>query len=245
MARPLRPDELKACKDKFGHEPAQIVVAQDAVAIYVNKDNPLAELTLAQLDGVYSRDHKRGGVRAEFWRDLGVGGPLADERITRIALSKAHGTHQFFSDEIMLGSDYRFGGHFEPLSSSLVQAVGADHAGIGFASVMFATARTRLVPLQSADGSYLLPTYENTVSGRYPLMRPMRIVFNRKPDGSLNPVVREFLLFAVSRHGQRMIALAAGYPLTLEQQRDALKTIGDAPPVPAPASPPRKTTAGK
>ena len=94
---------------------------------------------------------------------------------------------------------------------------------------MFATARTRIVPLQAADGSFLLPSYENTASGRYPLTRPMRIAFNRKPDGTMNPVAREFLRFAVSRRGQRIGGLAEGYPITLEQQREALRVIGEAP----------------
>ena len=230
MARPLLPDELKQCKDKFGYEPAQIIVAQDAVGIYVNKNNPLAGLTLIQLDGIYSRDHKRGGKRAEFWADLGVTGPLAQARITRLALSSVHGSHEFFRDTVMLGSDYRFGGHFESLLSSLVQAVGADEAGVGFGSVMFGTERTRFVPLQTPNGDYLLPTYENTVTGRYPLARALRIVFRRKPDGSLNPVVREFLRFAVSRRGQRIIALAESFPLTVEQQQEALRVIGETPP---------------
>jgi phosphate transport system substrate-binding protein len=226
MARPLAPDEVAPFQKKFGYEPAQILVAQDAVAIYVNKSNPLTGLTLAQLDTVFSRESKRGGQRPEFWRDLGVDGPLADQRISRLALSSAHGTHQLFRDKIMLGADYRFDVHFESLFSSLVQGVGADEAAIGFTSVMFATARTRLVPLQESQGGYLLPSYENTVSGRYPLTRPMRIVFHRKPDGSMNPVAREFLRFAVSRRGQRIIALAESYPLTLEQQREALRVIG-------------------
>lgn len=229
MSRPLRPDELKAFKDRFGCEPAQIVVAQDAVGVYVNKNNPLGGLTLAQLDGIYSREAKRGGKRAEFWRDLGVTGPLAEERITRFCLSPAHGAHLFFRDEVMLGADYRFDGRFERVFSSLVQGVGADDAAIGFASVVFATARTRFVPLQAPDGTYLLPSYENTVSGKYPLVRPMRIVFHRKPDGTMNPVVREFLRFAVSRRGQRIIALADSYPLTVEQQQEALRVVEGTP----------------
>ena len=226
MARPLLPDEVRLFQSKLGHDPEQIVVAQDAVGIYVNKSNPLSGLTLAQLDGVYSRDSKRGGQQAEFWRDLGVGGPLAEERITRLALSSAHGSHQFFRDAVMLGVDYRLGGQFEWLSSSLVQSVGADDAAIGFASVMFATARTRLVPLQSSDGRFLLPSYQNTASGRYPLTRQLRIVFRRDPDGRMNPVAREFLRFAVSRRGQRIIALAQSYPLSLEQHREALRVLG-------------------
>ena len=130
----------------------------------------------------------------------------------------------------MQGAEYRFDVRFEVVPSSLVQAVGADDAGVGFASVMFATKRTRFVPLQAADGTYVLPSYENILSNKYPLTRPMRIVFNRKPDGSMNPAVREFLRFAVSRYGQRIIALAGSYPLTVEQQQEALRTIGETPP---------------
>lgn len=230
MGRPLWPSEVKSFRDKFGYDPSQIVVAQDAVGIYVNKNNPLTGLTLVQLDGIYSRDAKRGGKRAEFWGDLGVSGPLAEARITRIALSHVHGTHEFFRDKVMLGSDYRFGGHFESLSSSLVQAVGADEAAVGFGSVMFGTERTRFVQLQTTNGDYLLPSYENTVTGQYPLARSMQIIFHRKPDGSMNPVTREFLRFAVSRRGQRIIALAESYPLTVEQQQEALRVIGETPP---------------
>jgi phosphate transport system substrate-binding protein len=111
-----------------------------------------------------------------------------------------------------------------------VQAPGADDAAIGFASVVFATERTRLVPLQAADGGFVLPTYENTASGRYPLERPTTIVFRRKPDGSMNPVAREFLRFAVSRRGQRISALAVSYPITVEQQQQALRAIGSTSP---------------
>ena len=229
MARPLNPEELASCKNKFGYEPAQIVVAQDAVGIYVNKINPLAGLTMTQLDGIYSSDAKRSGKLAEFWSDLGVGEVLGGERISRMALSQAHGTHAFFRDTVMLGSDYRFDCHIESLSSSVVQAVGADEAGIGFASVMWATPRTRFVALQAADGRSFVPSYENVVTGRYPLARPMRVVFHRKPDGGMNPVAREFLRYAVSRRGQRKIALAGTYPLALEQQREALRIIGNVP----------------
>jgi phosphate transport system substrate-binding protein len=95
---------------------------------------------------------------------------------------------------------------------------------------MFGTERTRFVPLQTTNGDYLLPSYENTVTGQYPLARSMQIIFHRKPDGSMNPVTREFLRFAVSRRGQRIIALAESYPLTVEQQQEALRVIGETPP---------------
>lgn len=229
MSRSLPPDDIAHFKAKHGYEPTQVVVAQDAVGVYVNKDNPLAGLTVAQLEAIYARAPQSGGPLPEFWGDLGVTGPLANERIVRVSLSKVHGTYMFLQDELLHGGDYRFDVSFEPVSSSLVQAAGADPAAIGCASVMFTTDRTRFVPLQAKDGAWLLPSYENTASGRYPLVRPMRIVFNRKPDGTMNPVARQFLRFAVSRRGQRIIALSDSYPLTLEQQQEALRVIGEAP----------------
>ncbi len=229
MNRPVPAEDIAHFKAKFGYEPAQIVVAQDAEAIFVNKNNPIAGVTLAQLDAIYSRNARRGGGRPEFWRDLGVSGPLAEERISRISLSRVHSSYLYFQEVVMEGADYRFDVDFESVPSSLAQGVGADDAGVGFASVMFATERTRFVPVQAADGSYVLPSYENVLNGKYPLARPMRIVFNRKPDGSMNAAAREFLRFAVSRRGQRIIALAGSYPLTVEEQQEALKTIGEAP----------------
>jgi phosphate transport system substrate-binding protein len=226
VGRSLTADEIAKFKTKFGYDPAQIIVAQDAVGVYVNKDNPIAGLTLAQLHDIYARESK-SGPPPEFWSDLGVSDELGSQRITRVSLSRVHGSHIFIRDEILRGGNYRFDVKFESVSSSLVQAVGADPAGIGCASIIFGTARTRFVPIKADDGEYYLPTYENTSSGRYPLIRPLRIVFNRKPDGSMSPIVREFLRFAVSRRGQRIIGLAESYPLTIEQQQRALKTIGE------------------
>jgi phosphate transport system substrate-binding protein len=224
------PDEyLARFKAKYGYEPAQIVVALDAEAIYVNKNNPVAGFSLAQLDAIYSREARRGGGQPEFWRDLGVGGPLGEEPIDRYSLSHVHSSYLYFQEAVMEGSEYRFAVHFEVVPSSLVQAVGADDAGLGFASVMFATERTRFVPVMAADGSYVVPSYENILNNKYPLIRPMRIVFNRQPDGTMNPAAREFLRFAVSRYGQRIIAMAGSFPLTVRQQQEALRTIGEAP----------------
>ena len=98
MGRPLTPDEMAFFKTKFGYAPAQVDVAQDAVGIYVHKDNPLAGLTLVQFDGIYSRDAKRGGQRAEFWRDLGRTTKRSASRHWRragrqVAMTRREGRH--------------------------------------------------------------------------------------------------------------------------------------------------------
>src|SRR6516164_2280134 len=71
VSRELRPDDIKAFKDKFGYEPTSIPIsggsyrhygALDAVAFFVNKDNPIEQLTFDQLDAMYSSTHHRGGT---------------------------------------------------------------------------------------------------------------------------------------------------------------------------------------
>ena len=217
-------DELARFKAKFGYEPSQIIVAQDAVGVYVNKDNPIVGLTLTELHDIYSLVSKSGRL-PEFWSDVGVTGELSGRRISRVSLSRVHGSHIYIRDVILGGANYRYDVKFEAVSSSLVQAVGSDLAGIGCASIMFGTKRTRFVPISDSEENYYLPTFANTTSGRYPLVRHLRIIYNRKPDGSMSPVVREFLRFAVSRRGQRIIGLAESYPLTLQQQQTALNAL--------------------
>jgi len=223
--RALSADQIASFRAKFGYAPAEIVVAQDAVGVYVNKANPIAGLTLAQLDATYSRAAKRGGPLPEFWGDLGVTGSLAGKQINQVSLNRSSDHNLFFRNEVMQGAEYRLDVQFELVPGSLVQAAGADEAAICFASVMFATPRTRFVPLQARDGRYLLPSYKNVQSGDYPLVRPMRIVFNLRPNGTMSPVAREFLRFAVSRRGQRIIALAGSYPITPEEQKEAWRSL--------------------
>ena len=227
IGRPLSARDRMRFKEKFGYEPTEIIVAQDAVGIFVNKNNPITGLSLDQLEAIYSANPGVRAGRPEFWSDVGVIGSLARKQINQVSLNRWHDVPMFFRDTVMKGEDYRFDVRFELVPSSLVQAAGADEAAISFGSIMLATARTRFVPLKGTDGNYYLPSYENTWKSLYPLNRPMRIVFNRKPDGGMNPVAREFLRFAVSRRGQRIIALAGSYPIPLELQQEAWRQLGE------------------
>lgn len=225
MSRPIPTNLMADFKTRYGYAPTEVIVGPDALGFYVNKNNPVTGLSLEQLETIYSRSAPVGKI--DFWGDVGVTGPLAHTPISRYCLSKRHGAHTLFRETVLKGAEYKFAVRFESIHSSLVQAVGADDAGIAFDSVMFATARTRFVAIQAVDGRYLIPNYANVINGTYPLIRPIRIVFNKKPDTALKPVVREFLRFAVSRRGQRINAMGGGYPITAEQQQQALKVLGD------------------
>ncbi|MFV4677430.1 hypothetical protein ACNJU9_21735, partial [Mycobacterium tuberculosis] len=77
------PAEDAAFKARFGHPPTLVPIATGsfatkgathAIAVYVNAANPLAGLTLAQLDAVFSAERRRGGIAVKTWGDLGLEG---------------------------------------------------------------------------------------------------------------------------------------------------------------------------
>jgi phosphate transport system substrate-binding protein len=68
MSRPMRSEEYEPFEKKYGYHPTSFPVAVDALAIYVNKDNPIQCLTIEQLDQIFSRTHLYYTVAAKTSR---------------------------------------------------------------------------------------------------------------------------------------------------------------------------------
>ena len=60
MSREMRATEIDQFEAKYGYKPTQLRTSYDALAIYVNKDNPMEKITLAQADAVFSKTRRRG-----------------------------------------------------------------------------------------------------------------------------------------------------------------------------------------
>jgi phosphate transport system substrate-binding protein len=227
VSRSLSDAERAAFKGRFGYSPIEVPVAYDAVAIYVNLGNPLPDISLARLQAIYSRHGTTASVVPETWMDLGVGGELGKKLIARYALSQSHGTHVLFRQQVLAGEPYRFDVTFERVSGGLMTSIAADPAAIGFAGVMFANDAVRFVPIRVDEQMLSYPSYDQVLSQRYPLARQLILVLNKPPGKSLPSLTREFLRFALSRRGQRIIALGGNYPITPQMQTNTLEFIKD------------------
>ena len=225
MSRPLTPDEIGAFEQKYGYPPTEIKVAADALAIYVEKRNPLPGLTLEQLDGIFSQTQRRGATSIETWGQAGLSGPWADRPITLYGYGRGDGVNQVFRQQVMEGGDYRVSMRFEPAGSSIVQGVASDPEAIGCASMFFAAKRVRAVPIAGTDGQFYAPTAENVRRQKYPLSRFHYIYVNKSPREPLNGAAIEFMRFLLSHEGQQIVAADGNIPLdaaTVEQGRRAL-----------------------
>ncbi len=166
MSRPMNAKELADFQAKFGYPPTRITVGLDAIAVYVNKYNPLEAMTLKQVDSVFSLSHKRGGDTIRTWGQLGLSAEWADMDIAPKGPAKTHGMYSLFREMVMENGEFRYDLKSEPVSTSIVQNIGAEKAAIGFASYFFSSRRTRPLALSTTDnGPYFLPTQQNC-SGR-------------------------------------------------------------------------------
>jgi len=228
MSRPMKTEEIEAFEREKGYKPTSIAVALDAVAIYVNKDNPIESLTLPEVDALFSKTRKGGyGSDVVTWGQLRADSPLADYPISLYGRNSASGTYGYFKHYALFKGDYKDKVKEQPGSSSVVMSVTEDLAGIGYSGIGYMTSGVKTVPISRREG---LPAVEampeNVLDGSYPLGRLLLIYIDKKPHIPLPNVVRELLLFVLSREGQEIVVKSGYIPLParlVERQYELLK----------------------
>lgn len=227
-SRPLTGQEQKGFASHHGYEPIGIPIAMDAVAIYVPKDNPIAHLTLEQVDGIFSSSLKRSkGDRLTTWGQVGLKDRWSQQPIHLYGRNKKSGTREFFMHVALIDGELHDDVQEQPGSASEILAIAQDPLAIGYAGVGFHSSMVRIVPLaHEAGGTAILPSPESVANGQYPLARPLYLYVNKAPKDKLDPEVWEFLKFLNSRQGQETVARANFYPLTAVQIAQNLELLG-------------------
>lgn len=227
MSREMKGTERDAFERRYGYKPTEIRVAIDTLAIYVHKDNPIASLTMEQVDSLFSSTRKRGGPPIERWGDLGLTGAWASRPISLYGRNSASGTYGFFKDHALLGGDFKSTVKEQPGSSSVVQGVASDLAGVGYSGIGYITSGVRAVPLVGPDGQPHSPSLENALNGNYPLARFLYIYVNKPPGRPLDRLTLEFLRFVLSRAGQEVVVKDGYYPLPAVLAQEELRKLID------------------
>lgn len=227
MSRAMKSSELDAFEKKYGYKPTEIRVAVDALAVYVNKDNPIKGLTLQQVDSIFSSTFKRGGAAITKWGQLGLTGEWADKPISIYGRNSASGTYGFFKEHVLKGGDYKASVKEQPGSSAVVQGVSSDLGGIGYSGIGYKTSGVATVPLAEKEGSkFFNCTPEDALNGNYPLARFLFIYVNKKPGEPMDKLTQEFLKFVLSKQGQEVVAKDGYFPLPASIALEVRKQLG-------------------
>lgn len=205
--------DLHGFEQVYGRKPFDIRIGysgygprdngKTAPAVYVHPDNPLAQLTMAQLAALVTAGQPSGDINT--WGQLGLTGDWAARRIHVYGLRDDGG---FATNQRM----DRFGGlpfsaHYEALDSvgAVLKAVASDSHGIGLVGWAKGS-KLRIVPLSVKAGEAAHgPGLEEVAAGAYPLSSYLHLYVNAASGKALEPFIKEYLRIALSDEGQALV----------------------------------------
>ena len=225
----------------------------NALGIFVNKSNPISKVSMSQLDAIFGAARDGGWIgtswHPEFarkasdnirtWGQLGLTGEWKDKPIHVYGLNLRYHQSTFFSDLVLKGSDKwneglrmyanysKADGTLAIAANELVQDLGKDPYGIAYSGIQNLTPETRVLPLSAKDGGpYVDLSIDNVRNRSYPLADEVYIYLNREPGKPVDPKLKEYLRYILSREGQDAITRDGKYlPLTAEQVREQLRKL--------------------
>jgi phosphate transport system substrate-binding protein len=227
MSRAMRGAEIDQFEARFGYKPTELKTSYDALAVYVNKDNPLEKLSLAQVEAVFSRSRKRGYKQdVRTWGQLGLTGDWANRPISLYGRNSASGTYGFFREFALLNGDYKTTVKEQPGSASVVQGVTEDRFGVGYSGIGYRTSGVKPLALAATGvGPFSDGAYADVQKGTYPLARFLFIYINKAPGKPLDPLTAEFVKLIYSKEGQEVVIKDGYMPLTAAQAKAELAKI--------------------
>jgi phosphate transport system substrate-binding protein len=227
MSRKMKDKEIESFENRFGYKPTAVPVAIDALAVFVNKDNPIKGLKMKEVDAIFSRTRKCGVAQSmDTWGDVGLDGAWSGKKVELYGRNSVSGTYGYFKKVALCKGDFKNTVKEQPGSASVVQAVSSSVNGIGYSGMGYQTSSVRAVPLSKKGGDYISATPENAVNGSYPLSRFLYVYVNKKPNQELAPIEREFLKMILSQQGQAIVAKDGYIALPAKVVKKTLKSLG-------------------
>jgi phosphate transport system substrate-binding protein len=198
-SRKMKDKEIKQAQER-GHNPIEHIVGYDALAIYVNKNNPANSMTIADLAKIYGRD---GG--ATQWKDLGLQIPGCDSgEIVVVSRQNNSGTYAYFQEHV-LGEKgkFRLGTLDMHGSKDVVDLVEKTPCAIGYSGLAYATDHVKTVCIAPEAGKpCVMPSEDAALDGTYPIARPLFMYTNGEPQGE----IKKYMDWIMSDTGQCLVA---------------------------------------
>ena len=196
-SRQIKPEEITAAK-AVGLDPQEFVIARDAIAIIVNPENPVHQLTMQQLSLIY-----RGEINN--WSELG-----GDDRpIVRLSRETNSGTHVYFLEAVVRMGDSTDKTIFSPdtlllpSSEGIISEVRDNPNAIGYDGLGYVTSDVQLVAISapSSPENYVLPSAATVSDNSYAISRNLYMYTQNVPTGA----IKDYLNWILSPEAQQIV----------------------------------------
>ena len=197
-SRPMSEDEKTKVQDQRKAAATEIPVALDALAVYLNKENPVQQLTMEQAKKIFQAEITN-------WKD--VGGP--DASIVLYGRENNSGTYVYFKEYVLANGD--FAEKYQPMAgtAAVINAVTKDPSGIGYGGIGYASEVKAISMSKDASSPAIEPNMENVLDNSYPLSRSLFWYTAGEPSGA----IKQFADWVLSPEGQKVVTEVGYYPL--------------------------------
>ena len=189
-----------------------------AQQLFVHAGNPLTHVTLGQLAAIFGAGQESGDAPILTWGQLGLRGRWARQPVRPYGWALDDSFAVYLQQALLGGShewscalrQYRHvylpDGSIYDHGQQILDALAKDPDGIAVSNARYAGPEVRPIALGvSADGPFYQATDRTLIEGLYPLARTLPAVVDVPPGGRLDPKVREFLRYLLSRDGQQAV----------------------------------------
>ena len=202
-SRKMKDKEIKMAEE-HGQHPVEHVVGYDALAVFINMNNPIDAMSLQQLADIFGRDPK-----VRNWADMDIKVPGCDSgEIVVVSRQNNSGTYAYFKETI-LGDHgkYRQGTLDMQGSKDVVDLVEKTPCAIGYSGLAYATEHVKKLCVAAETGGPCVEATVATASDHsYPIARPLFMYTNGEPQGA----IKGYIDWVESDAGQ-CILLKKGY----------------------------------
>jgi phosphate transport system substrate-binding protein len=203
-SRQIKTEEIQQAK-KNGVNPVEFVVARDAIAVIVNPQNPVNQLTIQQLSDIYSG-------KINNWKEVGGENRI----IVRLSRETNSGTHVFFLENVIRMGDPKNKTLFSmdtmllPSSEGITAETRDNPNVIGYDGLGYVTPDVKVIAVgRDSTGPFSLPSADSVNNGQYPIARDLYMYTNGEPTGA----VQEYLNWIVTAEAQAIVTQLGFVPL--------------------------------
>jgi phosphate transport system substrate-binding protein len=197
-SRSMKDSEKAQLKEKAGAGPEEVVVAKDGLSVYLNDSNPLNELTMDQLKGIFTG-------KITNWKEVGG----SDAKIIPYSRENSSGTYVFFKEHVLGNADYTPRAQAMPGTAAVVNAVSKEKSSIGYGGAAYAKGIKVIKIKKDAAAAGIAPSDATVKDGSYPLSRPLFFYVRGKPAGD----VKSFIDWVLSPEGQAIVLKVGYFPI--------------------------------
>ena len=196
-SRPMKSTEVDKLKQRYNTLGVEIPCAKDGISIYINKTNPVSELTVEQIGKIFAG-------RITNWKELG--GP--DATIKLYGRESSSGTFSYFKDNVVK-TDYSPSCQTLPGTAAIVNAVKKDKFGVGYGGAAYAEGVKDCKVKKDAKSPAYAPTAATIKDKTYPISRYLYMYLKSRPTGQ----TKAFIDWILSPEGQKIITEVGYFPV--------------------------------